>query len=77
MGKRDPEIKISSIQLLPDVKDELIEKLTIYMPLEELDTALIEELSTIIKNLQGKQNCFKIRDTESNVDLTFSHRLFD
>lgn len=71
-GKRDPEIKISSIQLLPDVKDELIEKLTIYMPLEELDTALIEELSTIIKKSPGKAELFfKIRDTESNVDLTF------
>lgn len=70
-GNRDPEIKVGSIQLLPDVKDELIEKITINIPLEELNSTLITELSTIIKKNPGKcELFFKVVDTESNIDLT-------
>ena len=70
-GKRDPELKINSIQLLPDVKDELIEKITIHVPLEDLESTLITELSTLIKKTPGKAELFfKIQDKESNVELT-------
>ena len=70
-GKRDSELKINSIQLLPDVKDELIEKITIYLPLDELESTLITELSTIVKKSPGKAELFfKIQDKESNIELT-------
>lgn len=70
-GNRDAEIKVGSIQLLPDVKDELIEKITINVPLDELNTTMVAELSTIIKKNPGKcELFFKIVDAENNIDLT-------
>ena len=47
------EFKINSIQLLPDVKDSLLEKLTIQMPLTELTTESVADLSALLKNKSG------------------------
>ncbi|MDR0825499.1 MAG: DNA polymerase III subunit alpha [Prevotella sp.] len=69
------EFKIFSIQLLPDVKDSLIEKFTIVLPLHDMNTQMVEELSTLTKNNPGKSLLyFEIVDGERNmkVDL-FSH----
>lgn len=70
------ELKIHSIQLLPDVKDSLIEKLTITLPLHEMNTQMIEELSTLTKNNPGKSLLyFQVVDGERNmkVDLFSRH----
>ena len=66
------EIKINSIQLLPDVKDELIEKLTLYIPLNKLDSTLVADLAALIKGEKGNTELyFTITDREekSKVDL--------
>lgn len=66
------EIKINTIQLLPDVKDELIEKLTLYIPLNKLDSTLVADLAALIKREKGNTELyFTITDREekSKVDL--------
>ena len=57
------ELKITSIELLPDVKDQLLEKLTITVPLDALDKTLVMELSELTQKSPGKTElCFNIVD---------------
>ena len=66
------ELKITSIELLPDVKEKLIEKITIFIPLSLLNKALIAELAELTKSHPGNaQLCFKVTDKDSKmaVDL--------
>ena len=57
------ELKITSIELLPDVKDQLLEKLTITVPLDTLDKTLVMELSELTQKSPGKTElCFNIVD---------------
>jgi DNA polymerase-3 subunit alpha len=59
------EIKVHSIELLPDVKEQLISKLTLSIPLTVLDATLITELSALTKEHPGKTElCFKVVDTD-------------
>ena len=69
------EIKVVSIELLPDVKEKLIEKITINIPLVHLNTELITELGTITKESPGKAElCFVVTDPESNMRLDLISR---
>jgi len=64
------ELKINSIQLLPDVKDKLIDKIVIKLPLHELNSQMIEELSTLIKGNEGNTLLyFEIIDGKQNIKL--------
>jgi DNA polymerase-3 subunit alpha len=66
------ELKINSMQLLPEVKDKLIEKFTITLPLKDMNTQMVEELSALAKNNPGNSLLyFRIVDGEhnTNVDL--------
>lgn len=64
------ELKIVSIQLLPDVKDQVIEKITITLPLHEMNMQMIEELSTLTKNNVGNSLLyFEIVDGERNMKV--------
>ena len=57
------ELKITSIELLPDVKDQLLEKFTITVPLEALDKTMVMELSELTQKSPGKTElCFNIVD---------------
>ena len=47
------ELKITSMELLPDVKEKLIEKITILIPLSVLNKALITELAELTKERPG------------------------
>lgn len=71
------ELKIYSIQLLPDVKDQLIEKLTITLPLHELNTQMIKELSTLTKSNPGNSLLyFQVVDGERNMKVDLFSRNF-
>jgi len=48
------EVKVNSIELLPDVKEEVIEQLTVYAPLAEINDEFIEEFSSLVKKNPGK-----------------------
>lgn len=64
------ELKIISIQLLPDVKDQVIEKITITLPIHEMNAQMVEELSTLTKNNVGNSLLyFEIVDGERNMKV--------
>ena len=66
------EVKVTSIELLPEIKDRVIEKLTVTLPLSAIDEEVIEEFSTIVSESPGKAElCFFIQDEEGQcVSLT-------
>ncbi|MBP1593373.1 MAG: polymerase subunit alpha [Bacteroidetes bacterium] len=69
------DIKITSMELLPDVKDTLIEKMTIFIPLKALDQQVVTELSILSNESPGKTELFfKIFDEESNYSVEFMAR---
>ncbi len=62
------EVKITSIELLPEVKEKLVEKITIDIPLPIMDSALIAELSSLINGHSGNvELCFMVKDIEENM----------
>jgi DNA polymerase-3 subunit alpha len=64
------DFKIKSIQLLQDVKDTVIEKMTVSLSIHQLDEQIINEMSVLIKNNPGKtQLFFKIIDGEHQTTL--------
>jgi DNA polymerase-3 subunit alpha len=65
--------RINSIQQLGEVKDNLVEKITVKLPLYQLDEQLIADLSSVIKNKTGKTSIgFKIEDMEQQFFLSLS-----
>jgi len=65
------DFKISKIDLLQDVKDSLIEKITINIPLHILEEELITELSSRIETGSGNKSLyFMIKDIEKNVSVS-------
>ena len=59
------EVKINSIELLSDVKDEVIERLTVSMPLSEINDEFIEEFSSLVKANPGNVALnFYVKDEE-------------
>ena len=58
------------IQLLTDVKDKLLEKLTIQLPLTDLTDESVEDLSTLLKNNSGNTLLyFQISGSQSHLNL--------
>ena len=67
------DFRISSIVQLPDVKDVLIKKLTIMIPLFAVEAELITELSYLIKNNPGNTSLyFRIGDEERNMYVSLN-----
>jgi DNA polymerase-3 subunit alpha len=62
------DFKISSIRPMSEIKDSAINKITIALPLHEINEKMVAELSSGIKNNSG--NCdfyFKIEDVEKQL----------
>ena len=60
------------MELLPEVKEQLVEKITILIPLAELNSNLVTELATLTKESPGNTELyFKVTDTDGKmyVDL--------
>ena len=69
------ELKITSMELLPDVKEKLIEKITILIPLGVLNKALITELAELTKERPGSTELyFKVRDEDSKMTVDLISR---
>lgn len=69
------EFKINSIQLLPDVKDTLLEKLTIQMPLTSITTESVADLSALLKNNSGNTLLyFHVYGAEPHLNLELFSR---
>ena len=64
------DFRISSIKLLPNEKDKLIEDIRITVPIHDLDEPMINELSTLIKNNPGNSLLyFRVVDGSNNIAL--------
>lgn len=84
-GKMEPrkynekifDFRLSSIRLLQDEKDKLIENICITLPIHDLDEQTVNELTAIIKNNPGNSLLyFKIVDGSNNISLNlFSHNV--
>ncbi len=69
------DLKVTGIELLPDVKDEKIEKITIAAPLDDLNEELITELATLIKNNPGKAELyFRVKDGDGQMSVNMMSR---
>lgn len=69
------DIKVNSIELLTDVKEKSIEKLTILTPLTALNEELILELSSLIKDHPGNAELyFKVKDTDGQMGVDMMSR---
>ena len=47
------EVKVTSINLLSEVKEKLVSKITLQLPISELDDRMVSELSALMKNNSG------------------------
>ncbi len=68
--KEEFELKINKIELLPDVKDEKIERITITANLDDLNDAMINELSSLINGRPGNAElCFLVKDSKDSIQV--------
>ncbi|MDH6535190.1 DNA polymerase III subunit alpha [Parabacteroides sp. 52] len=66
------DFKIGTVSLLQDEKDKMIERISITLPIHDLDEPTITELSVLIKNNPGNSMLyFRMIDGEHNVSLDF------
>ena len=69
------EIKVNTIELLPDVKDRLIEKLTVTAPLSAINDEMIMELGSMVKDSPGNTELyFFIRDEDGQMFVNLLSR---
>ena len=69
------EIKINNIELLPEVKDRLIEKLTVTAPLSAINDEMIMEFSSLVKENPGNAELFfYIRDEDGQMHVNLMSR---
>ena len=62
------ELKINKVELLSDVKDNVIQKFTITLPLKVIDESLVESLAEVCRLHPGNADlCMKIQDTDSKM----------
>ena len=64
--KDEYEIKVNTIELLPEVKDQVVERLTVETSLATIDDEMIEELAALVKEHPGNvELCFRVLDEEN------------
>ncbi len=69
------EIKVSSINLLSEVQDSLVKKITLNIPISELDDTLVAELSALMKNNSGNSLLyFHIQGEEARMNVQLFSR---
>ena len=69
------EVKITSINLLSEVKDKLVSKITLQIPISEINDTTVAELSALAKNNSGNALLyFNIIDEESRRSLKLFSR---
>jgi DNA polymerase-3 subunit alpha len=69
------EVKIASISLLADVKEKLVSKITLQIPLSELTDNTVAELSALVKNNSGNSLLyFNVVGEETGTSLRLFSR---
>ena len=74
-GPDQYEFRVGTIELLPDVKDSLIQSITIETQVETLDDEVINELLTLLLSHPGKTELqFNIKDCEGQFHAELKSR---
>lgn len=69
------EVKIASVSLLSEMKDKLVSKITLQVPLSELNDTTVSELSALAKNNSGNSLLyFQIIGEEAHMNLQLFSR---
>lgn len=69
------EVKIAGVRMLSEVMENEIEKVTMTLPLDELNNVWMNELTTLVEEKKGKTKLsFMIVDREDNVTLNLNSR---
>lgn len=69
------EVKINSIELLPEVKERVVERLTVTAPLSAIDDQLIMEFSSLVKDSPGNAELhFLVRDEDGQMYVNLMSR---
>lgn len=69
------EVKVTTINLFSEVKDKLVNKITLYIPITSLSSTLVTELSAMIKNNTGESLLyFQIINEEDNTSIELFSR---
>lgn len=76
-GDGGPEFKVKKIEPLEDFKDKAVEKLTIRLPIDEIDAPMVRGLSDLVKNNSGKSTLYlEVTDGDSNHQLMLASRRY-
>ncbi|WP_299012746.1 DNA polymerase III subunit alpha [uncultured Polaribacter sp.] len=71
----EPRLKFTEMKLLHDIMDELCKKVTIQLPLEEINAQTILNLESILKNKPGKQSLnFTVWDEKEKLEVSLPSR---
>jgi DNA polymerase-3 subunit alpha len=69
------EVKVNTIELLPEVKDQLLQKITIIAPLSSVDSTLIEDLSALLEGNEGPTELhFYVQDEDGQMYVNLMAR---
>ena len=69
------EVKVNSIELLSEIKDKVIEKITVIAPLMAVDDEFIEDFSTMVKANPGNAELnFVISDEDGQMHVNLASR---
>jgi DNA polymerase-3 subunit alpha len=64
------ELKVGTVELLPDVKDTLLQSITITIQSEYLSEEVVDDLCTMLKESPGKTEVFfQIKDVEEHFQV--------
>ncbi len=71
----EPRLKFTDFKLLHDIMDDLCKKITIKLPLSDVNEENILNLESILKNNVGKQNLhFTIWDAKEKIEINLPSR---
>ena len=71
----DLEIKVGSIDLLPNVKDKLVESITIKTPLSSINEELITDIHSLVKDSPGNTELyFLVVDDDGKAHVSMKSR---
>ena len=74
-GSEAYELKVGSIELLPDVKNTLLQRITITIQLEDLNDEVVNDLYTMLRDSPGTSEvCFHVKDAEGQFHAELKSR---
>ena len=74
-GPESYELKVGTVELLPDVKNTLLQSITITVLIDELSDELINDLYTMMRECPGNTEVyFNVKDSEGQCHADLKSR---